>query len=293
MAAQNICLGVEISQDELKIALVDPGRRHVIKVDVVPTSGNSIGDSSIYASVLGSWVRSNLLKQINAVAVAFPACSGIVRLVAIPKEMESGFYDYVNWEFENATGLKPGNYQMDAFFYPSQKKPERVIVTAMSKKLVETFSSSELQKSGFTPSCLMADICALLNLLEVSEGLGSQPKCVLKAGEKFAIAFWGNETGPLAIRLLPKDCISSKAIADILNSGFKELPKAKRIVKVCGELSAKAEFTAELTKAAKGQKEPIEVQSWNSLSKFSFEKVGDFSKLSQCLGAIGATLSCA
>ena len=293
MAAQNVCLGVEISQEDLKIALVDPGRKHVIKVDVVPTSGNPIGDASIYASVLGSWARSNLLPQINAVAVAFPVCKGIVRLVAIPKEMESGFYDYVNWEFAHATDLKPGDYQIDAAFYPSQKKPERVVVTAMNKKLVESLNSAELEKSGFTPSCLIADICALLNLLELSEGLGSQPKCILKADKKFTVAFWGNETGPLTIRLLPGDCVSSSAIADILNSGFKELPKAKRIVKLCGELSAGAEFTVELMRVLKEQKESIEVQSWKSLSKFSLEKVGDFSKLSQCLGAIGATLSCA
>jgi len=293
MAAQNICLGVEIGQDDLKVALVDPGRKHIIKADVVPTSGNPIGDASVYASVLGSWSRSNLLSRINAVAVAFPACNGIMRLVPIPKEIDSGYYDYVNWEFSHATNLRAGDYQMDASFYPNQKKPERVVVTAMNKKLIETFNSEEVEKSGFSPGCLLADICALLNLLEVSEGLGGQPKCILKADEKFAVAFWGNESGPMAIRLLPKDCISSEAIADILNAGFNEFPKAKRIVKLCGELSANAEFTASLAAKVKSFKEPIEVQSWKSLSKFSLEKVGDFSKLSQCLGAIGATLSCA
>lgn len=293
MAAQNICLGVEISQDDLKVALVDPGRKHIIKVDVVPTSGNPIGDTSIYASVLGSWSRSNLLSQASSVAVAFPACDGIMRLVSIPKEMESGFYDYVNWEFAHATNLKASDYKMDAAFYPSQKKPERVVVTAMSKKFIESFSSEELEKSGFTPNCLIADICALLNLLEASEGLGGQPKCVLKADEKFAVAFWGNESGPLAIRLLPKDCISPSSVVDILSGGFNEFPKAKRIVKLCGELSVNTEFMDELINALKDLKEPIGVQSWSSLSKFSLEKVGDFSKLSQCLGAIGATLSCA
>ncbi|MCL2260208.1 MAG: hypothetical protein FWC15_02510 [Fibromonadales bacterium] len=291
--AANICLGVEISQDDLKVALVDPKRKHIIKVDVVPTSGNPIGDASIYASVLGSWSRSNLLPQISATAVAFPACSGIMRLVPIPKEIESGFYDYVNWEFSHATNLKISDYQMDAAFYPNQKKPERVVVTAMSKKLMDTFGSEELDKGGFTPSCLIADICALLNLLEVSEKLGSQPKCVLKVDGKFAVVFWGNESGPLAIRLLPKDFISPKAIVEILDSGFNELPKAKRIVKLCGECSANTEFTSELANAVSELREPIEVQSWKSLSKFSLEKVGDFSKLSQCLGAIGATLSCA
>jgi len=290
--AHNICLGVEISEDELKIALVEPNRKHVIKIDVLPTSGNSISDTSIYASVLSSWTRSNLRQEKNAVAVAFPANSGIMRLVDIPKEMEGGYYDYVNWEFEHATDLKAGDYQMDAAFYPNQKKPERVIATAINKKLVDSFSSELIEKSGFSPSCLIADVCALLNILEASEGLGSQPKCVLKADDRFIVAVWGNETGPVAFRFLPKDCVSPKAIADILESGFKEYPKAKKNVKLCGKLSANAEFVADITKSAKALKEPIEVQLWNSLSKFSLEK-GDFSKLSQCVGAIGATLSCA
>jgi len=289
--AQNVCLGVEISQDELKIALVEPGRKHVIKVDAVSTSGNSINDASIYASVLSSWARSNLLPKVSAVAVAFPACNGIIRLVDIPKETDSA-YDYVYWEFTHATNSKTGNYQMDVAFYPNPKKPERAIVTAMNKKLIDSFCSAELEKSGFSPNCLMADICALLNLLETSEGLGSQPKCVVKADSKSIIAFWGNETGPLAVRLLPKDCISPESAADILKSGFKMFPKAKRNIKLCGELSANAEFVAGFAKAAKELKEPVEVQLWNSLSKFSLEKVGDFSKLSQCMGAIGATLSC-
>jgi len=41
-----------------------------------------------------------------------------------------------------------------------------------------------------------------------------------------------------------------------------------------------------------GEKAGMDIQPWKQLSKFSFEKNADFSKLSQCLGAIGATLCC-
>jgi len=288
---QKVCLGIEISQDGVKIALVEPGRRYVIKVDAIPTSVSSIEDVSVYTSVLSSWARSNLLPKINSIAVAFSACNGIMRLVTIPKETENAI-NYINWEFAYSINSKASDYQTDVVFYPNAKKPERAIVTAMRKKLVDSFCSADLEKSGFKPNYLMADICAIFNLLEYTEGLGSQSKCVLKADEKFVIAFWGNEKGPLSIRLLPKDSISPKAVVDILESGYKEFPKAKRNVKFCGELSGNAEFAGELAKAAKELKEPIDVQLWNSLSKFSLEKVGDFSKLSQCLGAIGATLNC-
>ncbi|MCL2282362.1 MAG: hypothetical protein FWC26_03500 [Fibromonadales bacterium] len=290
--AQNFCLGVEISQDHLKIALVEPKRRHVVKVDMVPTSGNSMNDASIYASVLSSWARNNLPPaselERNRTAAVFPSCNGIMRLVAIPKELESGYGDYINWEFEHATDFKASDYNLDKFFIPNEKKPERVIVTAIERRFVE-----RLDRSDFSPGCLMSDIVALLNLLEESEGLGSQPKCVLKADEKFTIAFWGSSAGFLAIRFLPKDCISAQAVIDILKSGFEEFPKAKRNVKLCGELSANEEFVAELAVAAKELKNPIEIQPWNSISKFSLGKNVDFLKLSQCLGAIGATLSCA
>jgi phosphoenolpyruvate-protein kinase (PTS system EI component) len=87
------------------------------------------------------------------------------------------------------------------------------------------------------------------------------------------------------------DCISPGAVLDILKSGYEGFPKAKKIVKFCGELSVRTEFANEL--ANLGVKSGMEIQPWKQLSKFSLEKNADFSKLSQCMGAIGATLSCA
>jgi len=289
MAARKICLGVEISQDGLKVALVEPGRKHIVRVDAVPTSGNSINDVSIYASVLNSWTRSNLLPRIDSVAVTFPACNGIMRLVSIPKEIEDT-YNYVSWEFASSINSSVSDYKMCVAFYPNAKKPECAVTVAMRKRVVDSFHSAELERSGLRPSYLMADICVLHNLLESSEGLSSQPKCILKADEKFVSAFWSKDSGPVAIRLLPNDCISPNAVVGILESGFGEFHKAKRVVKLCGELSANAGFANEL--AFLGAKEGMDIQPWKQLSKFSFEKNADFSKLSQCLGAIGATLCC-
>jgi len=289
MAARKICLGVEISQDGLKVALVEPARKHIIRVDAVPTSGNSINDVSIYSSVLNSWTRSNLLPRIDSVAVTFPACNSIMRLVSIPKDVEDS-YSYVSWEFASSINTSTSDYKMSVAFYPSPKKPECAVTVAMRKRIVDSFHSAELERSGFRPSYLMADICVLHNLLESSEGLSSQPKCILKADEKFVSAFWSDETGPIAIRLLPNDCISPRAVVDILESGYVEFPKAKRFVRFCGELSTKAEFANELVYL--GDKVGLDIRPWKQLSKFSLEKNADFSKLSQCVGAIGATLCC-
>ena len=289
MAAQKICLGVETSQDGLKIALVNPERKHIIKVDAIPTSGNSINDISIYVSVLSSWARSNLLPKISSVAVAFPASNGIMRLVSIPKDAECAL-SYVNWEFASSINSMPSDYKLVVFFYPNEKHPKHAVAVAMRTKLLDSFNSAELEKSGFKPNSLASDICALHNLLECSEGLDSRPKCILKADEKFISAFWSNESGPVAARLLPGDNISPNAILGILESGYKEFPKAKKIVKLCGELCANAEFAKEL--ASLGSKNGMEIHPWNNLPKFSLEKNTDFSKLSQCMGAIGATLGC-
>jgi hypothetical protein len=290
--AHKICLGVEICQDNLKIALVEPERKNIIKIDAVPTSGNPVNDASIYASVLGSWMRSSsLLAKVNSVAVAFPSYNVIMRLVTIPKETVNA-NEYVNWEFASAINSQASDYQLDISFYPNEKKPVRSIVTAIRKKVIESFRSAKLGDSGFKPNHLIADTCALLNLLEYTEGLSSQPKCVLKADEKFVTACWGNTTGPLGVRLLPKDCISPYSVAGILESGYEEFPKTKKKVKFCGELSAKASFTSELIKEAHNLNVPLQIQPWNSLSKFSLEKGADSSKLPQCMGAIGATLNC-
>jgi len=291
MAAKKICLGVEINQDGLKIALVEPEHKNVIKIDAVPASGDSIKDASIYSSVMTSWTHSNSLPEISSVAVAFPVYNGIMRLVDIPKEAESPF-GYVEWEFASAINSNAKDYRLDAAFYPSPKKPQRAIVTALRREIVDSFCSKAVESSGFRPNCLIADICALLNLLECSDGLDSHPKCILKADEKFAVAFWGNETGPLAIRLFPKEFLAPNIIVEALDKGFKEFSKAKRRVKFCGELSTDAKYTTELTDIAMNPKQAIEIEVWKSLSKFSMEKDIDTSKLSRCLGAIGATLNC-
>lgn len=291
MAVQKICLGTEIAQDALTVALVEPERKNIIKIDVIPTSGNSLKDVSIYSSVLNSWVRSQILPKINAVSVAFSACDGITRLVTIPK-VSDGAYNYVEWEFVSVTDFSLDNYKLDVFFYPNSKKPERAIVSAMQKDIVNSFCSEEIEKSGYRPDCLISDVCALSNLLEVSEGLDSSPKCILKADKRSVICFWSNNTGPLAIKILPKDVVSVKEIVSLLENGFNTFSKAKRNVKFCGELSSDTKFLDELSTEVKKIKKPIEVKLWNSINKFSLAKNEDFSKLSQCLGAVGAAISC-
>jgi len=289
--AAKICLGVEINQDGLKIALVEPDHRNVLKIDAVPASGDSMNDASIYSSVVATWARSNSLPKISSIAVSFPAQSGIIRLVDIPKETDQPF-NYVEWEFASAINSSPKDYKLDAAYYPNKKKPVRAIVTALRKEIVDSFCSKEVEKSGFRPNCLIADVCALLNLMECSDNLDSHPKCILKADEKFGVAFWGNEAGPLAIRLFPKEFLAPNIIIDTLDKGYKGFSKAKRSVKFCGELSANAKYVQELADVATNLKEAIEIDVWKSLPKFSMEKEVDPSKLSKCLGAIGATLNC-
>jgi hypothetical protein len=289
--AQRICLGVELSSSGLKVALVEPDRKNIVRIDAIPTSGDSIEDASIYTSTISSWVRGNPV-GIDSIGMALPAYNGIIRMINLPKDLpKENRFGYVEWEYNSAINSKPSDYLTEVFYYPNDKKPERAIVRAWHKKIVDSLNSAAVKKSGFGPTEKEMDIFVLQNLLEYSEGYDNQPKCILKVDEKFAIASWVNETGPLTLRILPKDCVSSEAVLDILQSGYAEFPRAKRNVKLCGELSANTEFAAELASAAINLKDSIEVQPWSSLPKFSFNKSGDFSKLSQCLGAIGVTFS--
>jgi len=291
--AQKICLGVEISQNGLKIALVEPKRRKIIKIDSIPTSGNSMREPSVYASVISSWVRSKLLPKIDSIAstaVAFSADNSIIRTIAIPKEEENPS-SYVNWEFETAVG-NSSNYRMSVFYFPNPKKPQYAVVSALRKNILDAFSGSEVERSGFKPVSMTADLFTLFNLIECSEGLGSAVKCVLKADETFVTAFWLSENGILSTRVLPKDCISEEAVVDILESGFADFPRAKRVVKFCGELTENMAFFNNLADHAERLREPLRISLWNSVPRFSFEKSEEFSKLPQCLGAVGATLSC-
>jgi hypothetical protein len=286
-----VCLGVEIGQNGLKIALVEPKRKKIVKIDIVPTPSNSMYDAPTYASVISSWVRNNLSSKVASVAVAFPSNTGIMRCISVPKEVGNP-ENYTAWEFASAINSQIGDYKLKAFFYPSKKKPERAIVSALHKNIVESFCSPEVERSGFRPDYLIADVCALFNLLEASEGIGSAVKCVLKVDEKFAVAFWANESGPLSIRALPANCISEESILGILESGFLEFPKAKKIVKFCGEFSEDNEFTISIIDGALRLKSPLDILLWDSVNKFSLDRNEEFSKLPQCLGAVGATLSC-
>jgi len=291
MSTQKICLGVETCPNGLKIALVNLKHRKIIKVDAVPTSGNPVNDTSVYASAIGSWVRSKIIPKIELVAIAVPASSCVTRAISIPKETEN-LGSYIGWEFASAINTKPGDYKLDTFFFPNTKKAERAVISAYRKELVNSFCSSDMEKSGFMPSSIMTELCCLFNLLEYTEGLGSAVKCVLKIDEKFAIAFWANEYGPLAFRILPGDCISEESVLGMLESGFGDFPKAKRVVKFCGELTEDSHFAMELMASAKKAKNAMNISIWNSVNKFSLEKSGEFSKLPQCLVAVGATLNC-
>jgi hypothetical protein len=285
-----VCLGVEIGQNGLKIALVEPKRKKIVKIDVVPTPSNSMYDVPTYASVISSWVRNNMSSKPASVAVAFPSGNGIIRCIPIPKEAGNP-ENYTAWEFASAINSKIGDYKLKAFFYPSKKSPARAVVSALRKNIVDSFCSQEVERSGYRPDYLIADVCALFNLLELSEGVGSTIKCVLKADEKFVVAFWADESGPLSVRILPEDCISEESILGVLESGFLEFPKAKKVVKFCGELSEDNEFTISIIDGAVRLKNPLDILLWDSVNKFSFEKNEEFSKLPQCLGAVGATLS--
>ena len=288
--AQKICLGVEIGQNGLKIALVEPKRRKIVKVDSVPTSGNSMREPSVYTSVISSWVRSKLLPKIEATAVAFSTDNSIIRTIAIPKEADNPS-SYVNWEFESAVG-NSNNYRMNIFFFPNHKKPEFAVVSALRKGVLDSFSSLEVERSGFKPVSMTADLFTLFNLIECSEGLGSKVRCILKADETFATAFWLSEKGILATRALPKEYISEESVLDILDSGFADFPRAKRTVKFCGELTENVAFVDNIESGAERLRNPMRISLWNSVPRFSFEKGEEFSKLPQCLGAVGATLSC-
>ncbi|MDR0517084.1 MAG: hypothetical protein LBH25_08580 [Fibromonadaceae bacterium] len=286
-----VCLGVEISQNGLKIALVKPKRKKIIKVDVVPTPSNSMHDAPTYASVISTWTRNNLPSKVAAIAVAFPSSSGIMRCISMPREVDNP-ESYAAWEFTSAINTEISDYKLKAFFYPSRKRPARAVVSALRKSIVDSFCSPEVERSGFRPDYLIADIYAMFNLLEISEGIGNSVKCILKADEKFAVAFWADESGPISVRALPGDCISEESILGILESGFMEFPKAKKVVKFCGELCTDTEFTISLVDSAVRLKNPLGILIWDSVNKFSLEKNEEFSKLPQCLGAVGATLSC-
>ncbi|GHV13575.1 hypothetical protein AGMMS49938_08340 [Fibrobacterales bacterium] len=301
MAKEYVCLGIDISRTGLKIALADPSQKKIFKVDSLPASGDPLADTSIYASALSSWIRSNVQSKFESIAVSFPAGYGLIRTVEIPKEAKNAT-DYVQWEFSSAveTGKageilkianaeKSDDYELDIAFYPNEKKAERATVTALKRKFIDSFCSPDVEKNGLRPACLTADIIATLNLLEVTEGLGSTVKCILKADDHSVIAVWGDGSGPLAIRTAEP---SAEAIIKILESGFSQFSKAKRVVKFCGELTANKDFTDELIKQAAGLPQGIKISVWDAVSKFSLEKHGNFSKLSECIAAVGVTLNC-
>ncbi|MBR6449547.1 MAG: hypothetical protein IKS96_06350, partial [Fibrobacter sp.] len=66
MSGKKLYLGIEVSDTSMKVALVDPSEKMVLKTAVLPTECNPIYDIFLFENTLQQWIDENHIENIEA-----------------------------------------------------------------------------------------------------------------------------------------------------------------------------------------------------------------------------------
>jgi hypothetical protein len=283
MANASSHLGIELTGTSLRLALVEPKSKKLLRTAVLPLAAST---AEAYDAALSGWLEKEAaaLPHFETLTVALPAARGVVRLTEIPAETDSPS-EFVEWELGEALDAPLDAYYHDEIFVPNAKKPVRAVVVAFRKEAVDMLRGEELRQKGLRPQAVEPDIFSLLNLLEVAEGEDSL-SCIVKAEKSGTLVLWGDsKNGPKALRVvLPQDA-SAKVIAKLLTEGLA--PNKKRVF-LTGEKFCDGNFLEELNERARG----LDLIPWNSFKKLTLATdAGNPQVLLQCSSAIGAAFS--
>jgi hypothetical protein len=280
MANATSHLGIELTGTSLRLALVEPKSKKLLRTAVLPLAGDT---PEAYDAALSGWLEKEAASQphFETLTVALPAARGVIRLTEIPAETDSPA-EFVEWELGEALDAPLDAYYHDEIFVPNAKKPTRAVVVAFRKEAVDKLRGEALLQKGLRPQAIEPDIFALLNLLEAAEGEDSLA-CIVKAESTGTLVLWGDaKNGPKALRVvLPQDA-TAKVIANLLTEGLE--PNKKRVF-LTGEKFCDGAFLEDLNGRARG----LDLIPWNSFKKLSLDTdAGNPQVLLQCSTAIGA-----
>lgn len=298
MSGKKLYLGIEVSDTSMKVALVDPSEKVVLKTAVLPTECNPIYDIFLFENTLQQWIDENNIENIEATSVTMPATMSIIRKVYVPPEAVSSKDQYLTWYLELFTNAEVGAYIVDSKTLSGDDSlGYNELVMAVRKEWVDALRKG-FRSRVLSPKCMEVDVLSLMNVMDVGEKI-KDAVCIVKADFSGVTLMWMRRDELLALRcvstlsmvgktedtaypILANEIVEQMKLAETENS-IKNVTD----VRLCGEMASNEHFADLLTKKLGDYK----VSLMTSLSQLPSDEGVNPVDMICCVGAVGAALN--
>ena len=298
MSETKLYLGIEVSDTSMKVALVDPSAKKVLKAAVLPTECNPIYDIFLFESTLQQWVDDNKIENIEATSVTMPATMSIIRKVYVPPEAVASKDQYLDWYLELFTNAEANAYIVDSKTLSGDDTlGYNELVMAVRKEWVDALRKG-FRSRVLSPKSMEVDVLSLMNVMDVGEKI-KDAVCVVKADFSGVTLVWMRRDELLALRCVSTLSMVGKTedaaypiLANEIVEQMKLVQSENAIkgvtdVRLCGEMASNELFVNILM-----DKLPeYQVSLVTGLSQLPSDESVNPVDMICCVGAVGAALN--
>lgn len=292
-------MGIELGATSLKIALMDPAEKRVLKTAAIPMPTNPMNDIYTLEVSLQQWMEDNQIEGVEAVSVTVPAIHSVIRQVYVPAEAASRMNEYLQWYLGMITNADKNAYIVDyQVLGGSDNVGYTVLLMAVRRPWVDGLRKGFRMKA-LTPRSMEVDVLSLMNLMDAAENI-QQLECIIKADYIGVVLMWmtkDNLQGLRCVSTLPLvDKSAEEAFSMLADEIIRQMQLAKdenatldvKHLHLCGELALSQEFV-EALRAKAGDYQLVLMDSFTNL-RLPVE-AADAENVLVCTGAIGAALN--
>ncbi|MCQ2063185.1 MAG: hypothetical protein MJY99_07600 [Fibrobacter sp.] len=292
-------MGIELGATSLKIALMDPAEKRVLKTAAIPMPTNPMNDIYTLEVSLQQWMEDNQIEGVEAVSVTVPAIHSVIRQVYVPAEAASRMNEYLQWYLGMITNADKNAYIVDyQVLGGSDNVGYTVLLMAVRRPWVDGLRKGFRMKA-LTPRSMEVDVLSLMNLMDAAENI-QQLECIIKADYIGVVLMWmtkDNLQGLRCVSTLPLvDKSAEEAFSMLADEIIHQMQLAKdenatldvKHLHLCGELALSQEFV-EALRAKAGDYQLVLMDSFTNL-RLPVE-AADAENVLVCTGAIGAALN--
>ena len=298
MSETKLYLGIEVSDTSMKVALVYPSAKKVLKAAVLPTECNPIYDIFLFESTLQQWVDDNKIENIEATSVTMPATMSIIRKVYVPPEAVASKDQYLDWYLELFTNAEANAYIVDSKTLSGDDTlGYNELVMAVRKEWVDALRKG-FRSRVLSPKSMEVDVLSLMNVMDVGEKI-KDAVCVVKADFSGVTLVWMRRDELLALRCVSTLSMVGKTedaaypiLANEIVEQMKLVQSENAIkgvtdVRLCGEMASNELFVNILM-----DKLPeYQVSLVTGLSQLPSDESVNPVDMICCVGAVGAALN--
>ncbi|MCQ2121901.1 MAG: hypothetical protein MJY78_08770 [Fibrobacter sp.] len=200
-------LGIEVGAASLKVALLDPAEKRIVKTAVLETESSPLDDVYTFETVLQGWIDENQL-TVDGVALSVPAFRSVIRQIFVPAEAVKTIDEYLDWYLGLITNAEPGSYILDYKVLSGDATVgQTVLLIAVRKEWVDGLRKGFRSKS-LLPKAMEVDVLSILNLMDFTSQATDKMECVIKADFSGVTMMWLTKDNLKALR-----CVSTLSLA--------------------------------------------------------------------------------